>query len=199
MMKFKDEEKLIVVAAPSGAGKTSIVRGLLAKYDFLDFSISATTREKREHEVHGKDYYFFTKEEFLEKVENGEFLEYEEVYKGTYYGTLNSELERIWKADKHIIFDVDVQGAIHIKSKFPQDCLSIFIKAPSLFTLYERLKKRASETEKSLDKRIRKAEKEMTFQKAFDKVVVNDILEEAINDASHVVLDFINNQKLAEK
>lgn len=184
--------KTIVVAAPSGAGKTSIVRGLLAKHDFLAFSISATTRNKRPHEIDGKDYHFFTNEEFHKKVNNGDFLEYEEVYKGTFYGTLLSEINEIWSANKQIIFDVDVEGALTIKEKFGKDCLNLFIKAPSLYALYERLKNRNTETEASLQKRIKKAEKELKYQHQFDKIVINDDLEIAINDASKLVCDFLN-------
>ncbi len=186
------EGKLIVVAAPSGAGKTSIVQGLLKKHSFLDFSVSATTRAKRSHEIHGKDYFFFTLEEFDQKKKAGEFLEYEEVYPGAFYGTLHAELDRIWGAGKSIIFDVDVIGALTIKQTFGDRCLNLFVKPPSLFSLYKRLKNRKTETEESLRKRIGKAEKEMSFQSAFDITVVNDVLEDAIDEASKHVQDFLS-------
>ncbi len=183
--------KTIVVAAPSGAGKTSIVRGLLAQHSFLAFSISATTRKKRPHEVDGKDYHFFTNEQFHAKVENGDFLEYEEVYKNTFYGTLYAEVNKIWAENKHIIFDVDVEGALNIKETFGDNCLNLFIKPPSLYTLYERLKNRNTETEESLQKRITKAEKELKYQTKFDQIVINDKLDVAINDASKIVCEFL--------
>ncbi len=183
--------KTIVVAAPSGAGKTSIVRGLLEKHSFLAFSVSATTRKKRAHEIDGKDYHFFNNQEFQEKINNGDFLEYEEVYKNTFYGTLFSEINQIWSNNKHIIFDVDVEGALNIKEQFKEDCLNLFIKAPSLYTLYDRLKNRNTETAETLQRRIKKAEKELKYQHQFDKIVVNDDLNVAIDDASKLVCDFL--------
>lgn len=188
-------KKMIVIAAPSGAGKTSIVRGLLSKHEFLDFSISATTRTKRDHEINGKDYHFYSQELFKDKIEKGAFLEFEEVYKGAFYGTLYSEMDRIWDAKKYIIFDVDVEGALSIKNKYGDDSLNIFIKPPSLLTLYQRLKNRKTETPKSLEKRIKKAERELDYQKHFDEVVINDDLDIAIEEASQIVLHFLKLQE----
>jgi guanylate kinase len=190
--------KLIIVTAPSGAGKTTIVRHLLAKYDQLAFSVSATNRAKRAHETDGVDYYFLSTEEFKQRVKEGAFLEYEEVYDEQYYGTLKSEVERLWAAGKCIIFDVDVKGALNIQKSYPNESLSIFIKPPSKKILLERLKNRKTETPESLKKRIDRATEELTYEKRFDKVVKNDILEEALAKAETITTAFLK-KKTAKK
>ncbi len=175
--------KMIVFTAPSGAGKTTVVRHLLKTYPFLGFSVSATNRKRREHEVHGKDYYFFDTEIFLKKIHNNEFVEYEEVYKDQYYGTLKSEVQRLWNEDKQIVFDVDVRGATKIKKLYGDDCLVVFIKPPSLSVITKRLKQRGTETESSLKRRIKRIKKEMTYENSFDTIIVNDMLDVCLKDA----------------
>jgi len=171
--------KMIVFTAPSGAGKTTLVKHLLDSYEFLDFSISATTRAKRPHETEGKDYYFLTPEEFKRRINVDEFIEYEEVYEDQFYGTLRSEVDRIWDAGKAIIFDIDVKGAKNIKTLYCDQCLTIFVRPPSLEVLISRLTARATETEESLRKRIDRIREEVTYEPIFDTVVVNDLLEVA--------------------
>lgn len=184
--------KVIIFTAPSGGGKTTIVRHLLHSYaDDLDFSVSATSRGKRSGEIDGKDYYFLSKEEFQDKIDSGAFLEWEEVYTDLFYGTLTSEVDRIWSLKKHIIFDVDVKGAQSIKSYFGDKCLAIFIKPPSLNILVNRLKSRGTEDEQSLRKRITRVKHEMTYEHLFDKILVNDILEVAQKEAALMVEEFI--------
>ncbi len=184
--------KVILFTAPSGAGKTTIVRHLLATYpQQLSFSISATSRSKRSGEMDGQDYYFLSKDAFMKRVAEGDFLEWEEVYQGLYYGTLHSEISRIWGDQKHIIFDVDVHGALDIKEHFGSQCLAIFIRPPSLQTLIDRLKKRQTETPTSLRKRIARVKRELTFEHRFDKVLLNDILEVALKEAEVMVEEFI--------
>jgi guanylate kinase len=182
--------KLIVVAAPSGAGKTTIVKHLLAKFGFLAFSVSAATREKRAHEVEGKDYYFMSVEMFKSKIANHEFVEWEEVYKDQFYGTLKSEVERIWSLGKHVVFDIDVNGALSIKKHLPEETLLIFIKPPSPEILFERLRGRKTETEESLKRRIDKAALELTYEDKFDVVIVNDDLDKAFKEAENIVKAF---------
>jgi guanylate kinase len=157
----------------------------------FDFSVSATTRDPRDYEVNGKDYYFLSAEEFRNKVENEEFAEWEEVYENQYYGTLKSEIERIWALEKHIIFDIDVKGAKNIKKLYKKKCLSIFVRPPSLAALIERLKNRSTESEDSLKKRIKRVRKEMKYENKFDVVVVNDLLEVAFIEAEHLIENFI--------
>ena len=183
--------RMLIFTAPSGAGKTTIVRYLLSKYDFLDFSVSATTRAKRDHEVDGKDYYFISAEEFERKKENGEFIEWEEVYEGQYYGTLKSEVDRIWASGKHVVFDIDVNGATDIKNIYGDVCLAVFIRPPSLEILIERLKNRKTESAQSLAKRIKRVKREMTFETKFDLVLVNDLLEVAKKEAELITENFI--------
>ncbi len=183
--------KLIVITAPSGAGKTTIVRHLIKTFDFLGFSISATTREKRKHEEDGKDYYFMSVEEFKKMRRRRKFLEWEEVYDNQYYGTLKSEVERIWKEGKHIIFDVDVKGAKDIKKAYPDETLAIFVKPPSVEELFARLRNRKTETEASLKKRFARSKRELKYEKKFDKVLVNDDLEIALQEAEEMVINFI--------
>jgi len=183
--------KLIIVSAPSGAGKTTLVKYLLEQFSNLSFSISCTTREKRTGEIHGKDYYFLTKEDFNLKIQNDEFVEYEEVYHGVFYGTLKSELERVWNNSKIIIFDVDVEGGITLKNKYPENSLAIFISPPSLEILKQRLQNRNSESEETLKKRIEKASYELTFSSKFDKIIINDDLEISYQTIKKMTEDFL--------
>lgn len=186
--------KLLIFSAPSGAGKTTIVKHLLSKYgDKLAFSISATTRELRGDEIDGKDYYFISKEDFLHKVANQEFIEFEEVYSGTFYGTLRSEVERIWALGKHVIFDIDVIGGLRLKSKFPEEALAIFVNPPSLEILKERLSGRGTDTQEKLNERFAKAELELSYADKFDVVLNNFVLEDAKLEAEELVFDFIKN------
>lgn len=179
---------MIVFTAPSGAGKTTIVRHLIKKYtDLFSFSVSATTREKRENEVDGKDYYFLTKDEFRQRVENEEFIEWEEVYEGRYYGTLKSEVDRIVELGKKIVFDIEVNGAQNIKKMYDDRCLVVFVKPPSFRELIERLTKRGTETPDSLATRIKRIKKELLFESSFDKVLLNDDLQVALADAESIV------------
>ncbi|MCB0605870.1 MAG: guanylate kinase [Saprospiraceae bacterium] len=186
------EGKLIVVTAPSGAGKTTIVKHLLQKFDFIDFSVSATTREKRPHEIEGMDYFFITTEKFKQLIADEAFAEYEMVYQDQYYGTLMSEIDRIWNSGKHIIFDIDVQGALTLKRKFRERCLTIFIKPPSKELLIERLTQRKTESPEALKKRIDKASHELSFEALFDYVLVNDLLEISCKEAELVTQRFLN-------
>ena len=185
-------EKAIIVSAPSGSGKTSIVKYLITKIPELKFSISATSREKRENEINNSDYYFLNREVFLAKVRNDEFVEWEEVYNGSLYGTLKSEIDRIWSEGNYIIFDVDVYGAINLKKYFSDDGLSLFIRVKDLSELERRLRKRGTETEENLKFRIDKASSEMKFESYFDHVVINNNLEDAQKDAEHIVRTFLN-------
>ena len=184
--------RMFVFTAPSGAGKTTIVRHLLKKYDFLAFSVSATTREKREHETDGKDYYFLTPQDFREKVEKGEFIEWEEVYDDQFYGTLKSEVDRLWKLGKHIVFDIDVRGATSIKTIYGEDCLATFVKPPSLETLIQRLRDRNTENEASFNKRIARVKREMTYKDSFDQVLVNDVLSDTFREAEQIIESSLN-------
>ncbi len=183
--------KLLVFTAPSGSGKTTIVHHILSTFPQTSFSVSATTRPKRPHEVHGKDYYFLSVEIFQRWIGYGAFAEWEEVYPGQFYGTLKSEIKRLHQKDKHVIFDVDVKGALSIKEKYPQECLTIFIKVPSLKELEERLRKRGTDSEESLRKRLDKAEKELTFEPQFDKVLINDDLTTTLQEAEEIVRNFL--------
>lgn len=183
--------KLIIFSAPSGSGKTTIVKKILAENKNLQFSISATSRAMRENEEDKKDYYFLSLEEFKRKIEDNEFLEWEEVYENQYYGTLKSEITRIWDLGKHVIFDVDVLGAINIKTQFPDESLAIFIMPPSIETLAERLIGRGTETEESLQKRLSRAKEELEHSSQFDTIVINDQLHEAIERTELVVDEFL--------
>ena len=183
--------KLIIVTAPSGAGKTTIVHHLLSTFDELAFSVSATNRGKRDHETEGVDYYFLSTPEFKHLISGGAFLEYEEVYDNQYYGTLKRELERLWALGKCIIFDVDVKGATNIQKAYPGESLSIFIKPPSKEILLERLKNRKTETPESLKKRIARASEELTYENKFDTVIVNDDLSKALAQADTLVGNFL--------
>ena len=183
--------KLILFTAPSGAGKTTIVQHLLKKFDKLSFSVSATNRRRRVYEVHGKDYYFLSTIEFQRRIKRGAFLEWEEVYTNQYYGTLHREIEQIWKTNKHIIFDIDVKGACSIKKAYP-DTLAVFIKPPSPEILFDRLRKRKTETEKSLKKRINRAKLELEYENKFDLILVNDKLEDTLKKAERIIQTFIS-------
>jgi guanylate kinase len=179
---------MVVFTAPSGAGKTTIVKHLLKKYpEQLSFSISATTRPKRENEVKQKDYYFLSPEEFKQKAADGEFIEYEEVYEDRYYGTLKSEIDRIKAQGKKVVFDIEVNGAQNIKDKYGDRCLVIFVKPPSFRILIQRLTKRGTETPKSLEKRIRRIKKELLFVNTFDLVLLNDKLEITLAEAEQIM------------
>jgi guanylate kinase len=184
--------KLIIFSAPSGAGKTTIVKHLLTKFPELSFSISATTRESRGIELHEKDYYFISKEDFLHKVAHQEFVEFEEVYNGTFYGTLRSEIERIWNADQHVIFDIDVEGGLRLKRKYEEDALAIFVQPPSLEVLIERLSGRGTDSPEKLQERFIKAEKELKYADKFDVILKNYDLETACLEAEKLISDFLN-------
>lgn len=192
-MDLKDAKagKCIIVSAPSGAGKTTIVRSLLAKGLRLAFSVSATNRAKRSFEVDGQDYFFISTQEFQDRIAQNAFVEWEEVYPGMLYGTLKSEIERIWAQGNTAIFDVDVVGGLHLKQVFGDQALAIFVSPPSVAELEDRLRKRNTETEAMLKKRIDKAAHEMTFADRFDMIIVNDTLEHACEEAHDLVKDFI--------
>lgn len=184
--------KLIVFSAPSGSGKTTIVKHLLSDTDLpLDFSISAASREPRVEEIHGKDYYFLSANDFKSKVNENAFLEWEEVYKDNFYGTLKSEITRIWNEGKHVVFDIDVIGGLNIKEQFPEETLAIFVKPPSVEEMERRLRGRGTETEEKIKMRVAKAEQEMDFAKKFDTVLINNDLSEAKQDAYKLVSNFI--------
>lgn len=183
--------KLIVFSAPSGAGKTSIVRALLNRIPQLSFSVSATSRPMRAGEKQGDDYYFMSPEQFRQRIENGDFLEWEEVYPGSFYGTLQSEVQRIWDEGRHVVFDVDVAGGLTIKRFYGERCLALFIMPPSIDELQQRLLGRNTETADSIAKRISKAEQEMSFAARFDKIIINDKLDDAIEEAAALVTTFI--------
>jgi guanylate kinase len=183
--------KLIVISAPSGSGKTSIVSYLLKNMETLSFSISACSRERRENEIEGKDYHFLGIEGFKRSIKEDSFLEWEEVYKNQFYGTLKSEVERIWSEGKTVIFDVDVVGGLNIKKQYPKECLSIFIMPPSLEVLAERLIGRGSESDESLQKRLDKAEEEISQNQEFDTVILNDDLSIACEETQEVITNFI--------
>jgi len=183
--------KALIFSAPSGSGKTTIVKHLLANNPTLGFSISASTRDKRGRtETNGKDYYFLSPDEFKKKIDNEEFIEWEEVYAGNFYGTLKSEIERIWKEGRDVVFDVDVQGGIKLKKYFGERALSIFVKVPSIEVLKGRLESRGTESAESLSRRIFKAEFEMKFADQFDIVLLNEDLDTACKQAQKLYNDF---------
>lgn len=184
--------KLIIFSAPSGSGKTTIVKHLLSKPYHLGFSVSATSRAIRGNEIHGKDYYFLTPDEFRSKIENNEFLEWEEVYSGSYYGTLKSEVERLRNVGINVVFDVDVVGGCNIKKYYGNEALSVFIQPPSIEALEKRLKARSTDTDEVIAKRVEKAAYELTFAPQFDVVLINDQLEKALNEAEQLVERFLN-------
>jgi guanylate kinase len=189
-----EKGKLIVFSAPSGSGKTTIVRHLLGIQELnLEFSISATSREPRGEEIHGKDYYFISLTDFKNHIKNNDFLEWEEVYRDNFYGTLKSEIERIWALGKNVIFDIDVAGGLRIKSKFPQETLAVFVKPPSIDELKIRLKKRSTESDEKINMRIAKASVELATAPQFDKIIKNYDLDVAKSEAYQLVKDFIAN------
>lgn len=191
--------KLIVFSAPSGSGKTTIVRHLLAQPELkLDFSISATSRPPREGEVEGKDYYFLTLEEFKKKIKNDEFLEWEEVYRDNFYGTLKAEIERIWAAGKNVIFDIDVVGGLDIKHIYPEQTLAVFVKPPSIEELKIRLKKRKTESDDKINMRVAKASIELATAPQFDFIIENNNLQTALKEAYDLVSTFVEAEKPQE-
>lgn len=198
-MKEKDtskistsNNKIIIFCAPSGSGKTTIVKHLIASNNRLAFSVSACTRMQRANEVNGKDYYFISMQEFKDKIANNEFIEYEEVYDGNYYGTLKSEISRLWEQNKVIIFDVDVIGGLNLKKHFGDAALAVFVKPPNIKVLEERLRFRSTETEENLQIRIKKAIKELSYEHKFERVLLNENLDKTFIEAEQLIHDFIN-------
>ncbi len=183
--------KILVFSAPSGAGKTTIVKHLVSTFPNLSFSISATTRPKRPEETDGKDYYFLSETAFRKKLQQQEFIEYEEVYKGVFYGTLKSEIERIRQEGKHVVLDVDVQGGLHLKEYYGKSALAVFVQPPSIEALAQRLAQRNTETQSTLNERIAKAEHELSFANQFDVVLLNDSLDKAFTTAEELVMRFV--------
>jgi guanylate kinase len=190
--KIKMKGKLIIFSAPSGAGKTTIVKHLLQQDFGLEFSVSATSRQPRPTEVHGKDYYFLSENDFRKKIKNNEFLEWEEVYSGTFYGTLKSEVERIRQKGKNVIFDVDVVGGVNIKKYYGEEALAVFVQPPSVEELRKRLQNRSTEPEEKINMRVAKAEKELTFAKQFDMILINDELSETLKEAEKMIAGFLS-------
>lgn len=184
-------KKIIIITAPSGAGKTSITRFLLSKHPQLAFSISAATRLPRGNEKSGVDYYFMSVDEFRNHIRQNDFMEWEMVYEGKYYGTLKSEMERIWEKKQVPMLDIDVKGAIHVQQQYPHNTLSIFIEPPSVQELKRRLESRGTETAESLQARVNKASYEISFKHHFDHIIVNDNLDRACKEAEKLILDFI--------
>ncbi|TXH57538.1 MAG: guanylate kinase [Bacteroidia bacterium] len=186
--------KIIIITAPSGAGKSTITKYLLEKMPELQFSVSATTRQPRGDEQNGKEYYFLSVEEFQKLIEEEAFIEWEMVYEGKYYGTLKSEIHRLWENNKCPLLDIDVKGAIHVEKLFPQSCLSIFIEPPTVEELKKRLESRGTDDAETIATRVNKASYEISFKHHFDKIIVNDHLEKACNEAEFVVNDFLHHR-----
>jgi len=195
MNKARTIGKMIIVSAPSGAGKTTVVHHLLKQDLGLEFSVSACSREKRIDEVDGIDYYFIPVEVFKNKIRNDEFVEWEEVYPGQFYGTLRSEIERIRAKGSHVIFDVDVIGGLNLKRKFTEGSLAVFIMPPSIEVLEKRLARRSSDSDESIRKRMEKAKKEISYSSQFDVVIVNDVLETALEEAAQTVRKFLTSKE----
>tara|TARA_B100000242_G_scaffold98027_2_gene67387 strand:+ start:2087 stop:2659 length:573 start_codon:yes stop_codon:yes gene_type:complete len=187
-----DQGKLIIFSAPSGSGKSTIVRHLITRDVPIEFSISATNRAPRGREENGVDYYFLSTEEFKSKINSNSFLEWEEVYPDSYYGTLKAEVDRIWENGKHVVFDIDVEGGLNLKKQFGERALSVFIKVPSIDILKQRLMARNTEDQENLNMRLNKAESEMDYAKYFDLVIINDNLEIVQEQAYQKVMDFIS-------
>jgi guanylate kinase len=185
------QDKIIIVTAPSGSGKTSITRYLLKTFPQLAFSISAATREARSYEKDGEDYYFISLQDFKQKIQHNEFVEWEMVYEGKYYGTLKSELQRIWNNNKCPLLDIDVKGAIHVQQQYPDTALTIFIEPPSVDELKRRLESRGTETEESLRARVNKASYELSFKYHFNTSIINDDLQRACSRAEEIVREFL--------
>lgn len=179
--------KLLIFAAPSGAGKTTIVRHLLGRFPQLAFSVSATTRNQRPHEQDGRDYYFMDTDTFRQKMAQGEFVEWEEVYEGQYYGTLRAEIERLWSEGRHVLFDVDVKGALRLKAAYPDQALAVFVKPPGPETIRQRLIARGTETPETLAKRMARVAEELSYELRFDQVLINDDLSRALAEAETLV------------
>lgn len=190
-MSMQKEGKCVIFSAPSGAGKTTIVHHLLDRDLGLEFSVSACSRDPRPNEVDGKDYYFLGVEGFKEKIKNNAFLEWEEVYSNNFYGTLKSEIERIWAKGKVVIFDVDVIGGLNLKKLFQEQALALFVQPPSFHELERRLRTRSTETEKKITQRLEKASKELQFAPEFDHILLNDELESAVNTADKLIREFL--------
>lgn len=188
----KHKGKCIIFSAPSGAGKTTIVHGLLDLMNNLAFSISACSRAPRPNEIDGKDYYFLSVEDFKTRIDSGDFIEWEEVYKDHFYGTLKSEVERLWKLNKTVVFDVDVFGGINLKSYFGENALSFFIQPPSIDTLEQRLRNRKTESEDKIQTRLKKASEELKMSNKFDRIVVNDNLDLTIDEVEKYVKEYLN-------
>ncbi len=186
------QNKIIIITAPSGAGKTSITKHLMQHFPQLAFSVSAATRQARGTEKDGVDYHFLSMDDFKQKIQRNEFIEWEMVYEGKYYGTLKSELEKIWQQNKIPVLDIDVKGAIHVQQQFPQTSLSLFIEPPSVSELQKRLQSRGTETAESIAARVNKAAYELSFKDHFNKLVVNDNLQKACIEAEMIVFGFIN-------
>lgn len=197
-LNIKKENRVLIFSAPSGAGKTTVVRHLLNKYSCLGFSISATSRKARGEEKDGREYFFMSTEEFKKKIAAGEFVEYEEVYAGFYYGTLKNEVERIWGLGKIIVFDIDVKGAVNLKRLYGENALAVFVKPPSIEILRERLVARGTDTEEAIERRIAKAKEELLFTEYFDEVLTNKNLVKCLLESEKIVEKFIrnNNQTL---
>jgi guanylate kinase len=185
------EKKIVIITAPSGSGKTSITRYLLNAIPSLSFSISAATRQSRSFEREGVDYYFISQEDFQQKIEREEFVEWEMVYDGKYYGTLKSELERIWDAGKTPLLDIDVKGAIHVQRQYPETSLTIFVEPPSVDELRKRLRSRGTESSETLEARVNKASYEISLKHSFDKIILNDELDRACTEAEWMVRRFL--------
>lgn len=188
------KNKVIIFSAPSGSGKSTVVNHLLKKYPFLEFSISATSRQPRGEEQHGKEYFFFSTEEFERLIREEAFIEFEEVYKGSYYGTLKSEIERIWAKGHTILFDIDVKGGVNLKRIFGDAALAVFVKAPSVEELRNRLVGRGTDTPEAIEKRVAKAEEELTYEQYFDVVLVNDHLDKSLAEAENLIDKFVLNK-----
>lgn len=187
------EGKLIIVSAPSGAGKTTIVHRVLEHIKSLEFSVSATTRYARDGEKQGVDYYFMDAEDFKRRIQRNEFVEYEQVYHNQFYGTLKSELQRIWEKGNHVIFDVDVIGGLNIRKQYPDNALALFIMPPSVEELERRLFERAKDDTRSIRQRLNKAKHELTYAHQFDTVIVNEVLDEAVKETIETIENFLNN------
>lgn len=187
----RSDARLLIFSAPSGSGKTTIVRHLLASRRDLEFSVSATSRPPRGKEEHGKDYYFLSEEEFRQKAMSGDFLEWEEVYRGAFYGTLRKEVERIWNKGHHVIFDMDVVGGLNLKRHFGERALAVFVMPPNLKELERRLRSRGTDSEDKIRQRLDKAEQELVRSSEFDHVLINENLEDAKREAQQIVSNFL--------